>query len=172
MAFGSMRYGILPSGCFRDFCNWFIEVDDRWPFLPYLLSSLLVPHSISCKPPTNSSHHILINLTNHSPRFAVHHQQHSHIASLVFPHASRNIVHLICVNRIPLFWITLHGTTYQVYGQVTVLCHRSSTGIVTNPTCESFDHLSSAPSINIILFTASTGKYCVLALKMMYTSIR
>ena len=38
------------------------------------------------------------------------------------------------------------GITYRVDGHVTVLCHRSSTDIFTNLTCESFINSSSPPS--------------------------
>ena len=39
------------------------------------------------------------------------------------------------------------GTTYQVDGHVTGICHRSVRHIVTNPTYESFNHLFPATTI-------------------------
>ena len=39
------------------------------------------------------------------------------------------------------------GTTYQVDGHVTGICHRSMRHIVTNPTCESFNYLFPATTI-------------------------
>ena len=104
----------FQADVFRYSCNWSIEVDDHWPFFPYLISSLRVPHSTFRKLPTNSRHHLLVNLTDHPPHFAVRHQRRSHIASLVFPHATRNLVHPIHPTQISLFWTTFKPREWKV----------------------------------------------------------
>ena len=55
-------------------------------------------------------------------------------------------LHLLKTNRMKS---TLSGTTYQVDGHVTGLCHRRRQGIVMTPTCVSFNNSFPAQTITI-----------------------